>query len=152
MRFVRAVLMGLWVAGAASALAQDARPDARMEFSGFSVGLLLGYSQGRGTLEFQDRQYRFSVSGLKVATVGISQMSAVGQVYRLRDVADFAGQYVLAEGGLTVFQGGGPAVLRNERGVTLYLQNVQFGLDLTLGGGELSIVLDPADQPTPPAS
>ncbi|MCP5452283.1 MAG: hypothetical protein H6972_17355, partial [Gammaproteobacteria bacterium] len=106
MRFVRAVLLGMWVAGTVPVLAQDARPDARMEFSGFSVGLLLGYSQGQGTLVFQDRQYRFSVSGLKVATVGISQLSAVGQVYRLRDVADFAGRYVSAEGGLTVFQGG----------------------------------------------
>ncbi len=152
MRFVRAVLVGMWVVGATPALAQDARPDARLEFSGFSVGLLLGYSQGQGTLEFQNRQYRFSVSGLKVATVGISRLSAAGQVYRLRDVADFAGRYVSAEGGLTVFQGGGPAMLRNEKGVTLYLQNVQFGLDLTLGGGGLSIVLDPADEPAPPAS
>ena len=47
----------------------------------------------------------------------------------------------MVEGGLTVVQGGGNALLRNEKGVMLYLQNVQYGLDLTLGGGGIDIAL-----------
>jgi hypothetical protein len=47
-------------------------------------------------------------------------------------------------------QGGGNAILRNEKGVTLYLQNVQQGIELTLGGGGISIALtEPAATPPP---
>ena len=36
-------------------------------------------------------------------------------------------------------QGGGSTLLRNEKGVTLYLQNTQRGAELTLGGGGVDI-------------
>ncbi|MCB1776429.1 MAG: hypothetical protein KDI50_03230 [Candidatus Competibacteraceae bacterium] len=128
--------------GTGAALAQDKLPDARLEFSSTSFGLLFGYSQGTGTLFFQERQYPFSISGIKVATLGVSQVNALGQVYGLQEIDDFPGDYAVVEGGLTLVQGGGSTLLRNGKGVTLYLQNLQQGLDLTLGGGRLSITLD----------
>ena len=156
------LLLTLALAGAPGlVLAQDTPPDARLHFSGTSVGLLLGYSQGQGSLNFQGREYPFTVSGFKVATLGITRVDALGQAYRLREVADFAGRYVIADGGFTLVQGGGGTVLRNEHGVTLYLQNVQQGVDLSLGGGSLSIVLSepaetaaaaPAPAPVPAAA
>ena len=153
MRFTRMVLIMALVAGTGAALAQDRRPDARLTFSSTSFGLLFGFSQGQGALEFQGRKYPFTVSGIKVATLGISKVDALGQVYRLRELADFPGRYIAVEGGLTVVQGGGNAVLRNEKGVMLYLQNVQYGLDLTLGGGGVDIALtEPADLSTPAAT
>lgn len=142
MRFTPIVLTLILAMGANVALAQDSLPDGRLEFSSTSFGLLFGYSQGRGTLLFQGREYPFSVSGIKVATLGVSQVNALGQVYRLQDVADFAGNYAVVEGGLTLVQGGGSTLLRNGKDVTLYLQNLQYGLDLTLGGGGISITLD----------
>ncbi|MCP5158837.1 MAG: hypothetical protein H6975_05365 [Gammaproteobacteria bacterium] len=123
-------------------LAQDGQPDARLEFSSTSFGVLFGYSYGKGTLFFQERQYPFSVSGIKVAMLGFSQVNALGQVYRLEEIDDFSGNYAVIEGGLTLAQGGGNTLLRNDKGVTLYLQNLQQGLDLTLGGGRVSITLD----------
>jgi hypothetical protein len=114
--------------------------------------LLFGYQQGQGALEFQGRQYPFTVAGIKVATVGFTKVDALGQVYRLRELADFNGRYIAIEGGLTVIQGGGHTVLRNEKGVMLYLQNVQYGLDLSLGGGGVDIALtEPADVSAPAA-
>ncbi|KAB2926530.1 MAG: hypothetical protein F9K25_16005 [Candidatus Contendobacter sp.] len=151
MRFTRMVLIMALVAGTGAALAQDRRPDARLTFSSTSFGLLFGFSQGQGALEFQGRKYPFTVSGIKVATLGISKVDALGQVYRLRELADFPGRYIAVEGGLTVVQGGGNAVLRNERGVMLYLQNVQYGLDLTLGGGGVDIALTGSADPSAPA-
>ena len=149
-RMMRIGLAAALLMGVSLTWAQDSRPDARLQFSGFSVGLLFGYNQGEGTLEFAGQQHPFTVSGIRLATVGISRISAVGQVYRLREVADLAGRYAMAEGGFTVGQGGGNAVLRNEKGVTLYLQNVQQGLELALGGGSFSIRLtDPATPATP---
>ena len=152
MRFARMVLLAVFVAGAGVALAQDGRPDARLELSSTAFGLLFGFSQGRGTLEFRGRKYPFEVSGIKVATLGITQVDALGQVYRLRDVADFPGSYAAIEGGLTLIQGGGNAMLRNEKGVTLFLQNVQYGLDVTLGGGGLSITMSEAADASPRAA
>lgn len=148
---------GVWIALLAVLIvfggavwAQDGRPDARLRFSSASYGLVVGYGQGQGVLEFQGEQHPFTISGFKLATVGITRISALGQVYRLREVADFAGRYVMIEGAATLVQGGGNAVLRNEKGVTLYLQNVQRGLELTLGGGSFSIALtEPADSATP---
>ena len=151
-RMMRIAVAMLLLAGIRPIWAQDARPEARLQFSSISVGLLLGYSQGQGTLDFAGRQYPFTVSGIKLATVGISQISAVGQVYRLREAADLAGRYVAVEGALTLIQGGGSAVLRNARGVTLYLQNLQQGLELTLGGGSLSIVLTEPTEGIVPAA
>ena len=89
---------------------------------------------------------------MKVASIGVSKVDALGQVYRLSELADFSGTYVNIEGGFTLIQGGGSAMLRNEKGVTLFLQNVQYGLDLTLGGGGLSIALsEPAKVASPDA-
>lgn len=151
MRFARMMLMTALVAGTGLALAQDRRPDARLAFSSTSFGLLFGYQQGQGALEFQGRKYPFTVSGIRAATLGIAKVDALGQVYRLRELADFPGRYIAVEGGLTVVQGGGNAVLRNEKGVTLYLQNVQYGLDLTLGGGGVDIALTEPSSASVPA-
>jgi hypothetical protein len=150
MRFMRMVLMMALITGTGTALAQDRRPDARLAFSSTSLGLVFGYQWGQGALEFQGRKYPFTVSGIKAATLGITSVDALGQAYRLRELADFPGRYIVVEGGLTVVQGGGNAVLRNEKGVILYLQNVQYGLDLTLGGGGVDIALtEPADAAAP---
>ena len=152
MRFVRIILMAALAAAAGAALAQDRRPDARLAFSSTSFGLVVGYQWGQGALDFQGRKYPFTLSGIKAATLGIATVDALGQVYRLRELTDFPGRYIVVEGGLTVVQGGGNAVLRNEKGVMLYLQNVQQGLDLTLGGGGLDIILTEPDASVPAAT
>ena len=139
MRLARVILLVWCAVGTSVAQAQDGRPDARLEFSSTSYGLLVGFNKGQGKLIFGERQYRFSVSGVKVGTLGIARVDAAGQVYRLRELADFPGRYYALEGAVTLGQGGGGAVLRNQKGVTLYLQNVQKGVELTLGGGGFDI-------------
>lgn len=152
MRLAQMILTAMLATGTGAALAQDGRVDGRLQFSSTSFGLLFGYSQGDGSLEFEGKNYPFTVSGVKTATIGVSKVDALGQVYRLREIADFSGTYVNIEGGFTLIQGGGSAMLRNEKGVTIYLQNVQYGLDLTLGGGGLSIALnEPAKAASPDA-
>lgn len=151
MRLARKVLMAMAVLiVATTALAQDRRPDARLEWSSTAYGLLVGVNQGKGVLAFQGQRYPFTVSGLRLATLGFVKVDALGQVYRLRELADFPGRYLAVEGGLTVVQGGGHTVLRNEKGVTLYLQNVQKGFDVTLGGGGLDIALTEPPAPAKP--
>lgn len=139
MQRVRMLLMALLLAGPGIAFAQDEKPDGRLEFTSTSYGFLVGVNKGEGKLLVRDRQYLFSISAIKVATLGVTKVSALGQVYRLRDLADFPGRYYAVEGAFTVGQGGGHTVLRNKKGVMLYLQNAQHGVELTLGGSSVDI-------------
>lgn len=147
------LFLGGFLGGIGGALAQDGRPDARLEFSGTSYGLLVGVNKGQGRLIYQERQYAFSIAAIKVGVLGVARVDAIGQVYRMRDLADFPGRYYAVEGTFTVGQGGGNAVLRNEKGVMLYLQNVQKGVELTLGGSGVDIVFtEPATTPPLPGA
>jgi len=139
MRLLRMLWVGVLLVGCGASLAQDRLPDARLELSSTSYGFIVSFTQGQGKLMLGEKHYPFAVSGLRGVTLGFTHISAIGQVYRLRDVADFPGRYYAVEGALTVGQGGGSALLRNEKGVTLYLQNTQRGAELTLGGGGVDI-------------
>jgi hypothetical protein len=128
-----------------AASAQEQLPAARLSFTGTTFGLLLGYSQGRGTLNFNGEEFPFAVRGFKLLTLGAAKVEAEGVVYNLQKLADFAGSYAAAEGDVTLFIGGGVTVMKNQHGVVIYLQNLQRGLELTAGGGNLQIALE---QPT----
>ncbi|MBL8259702.1 MAG: hypothetical protein JNM60_07845 [Candidatus Competibacteraceae bacterium] len=150
MRLAWVVWVGMALAvNAAATRAQDGRPDARVSLTGTAYGFLVGVNQGRGKLIFKERQYPFSMSAIKVGTLGYTRVDAEGQVYRLRDLADFPGRYYAVEGAFTVGQGGGGTVLRNEKGVMLYLQNLHKGVELTLGGSSVDIAFaEPSVSPS----
>lgn len=152
MRRAWGVLLGAALAANAGATwAQDGRPDARLNFTSTAYGFLVGVNKGQGKLVFKERQYSFSVSSVKVGTLGFTRIDAEGQVYRLRELADFPGRYYAVEGAFTVGQGGGSTVLRNKKGVMLYLQNLQKGVELTLGGASFDIAFTEF-APAPPTS
>jgi len=150
MRWAWVVVVGALAASAGAARAQDGRPDARLEFTSTAYGFLVGVNKGQGNLIFKERQYLFSVSSVKFGTLGFTRVDAEGQVYRLRELADFPGRYYAAEGAFTLGQGGGGAVLRNEKGVTLYLQNLHKGVELTLGGASFDIGFTQSAASSPP--
>src|SRR5688572_5839186 len=59
-----------------------------------SVAAGIGWSWGKGTLTLLDgSQHDFKVSGLDVVAVGIKQATGVGNVYNLKKIEDFEGQY-----------------------------------------------------------
>jgi hypothetical protein len=139
--------------------AEQQLPSGRFEFEGISFGLVVGFSRAEGTLHLTERDpdagslplemktYPFSVTGFSLVTVGISKIDAVGIVYNLNDMSDFEGQYVAAEGGLTLGQGGGHVVMRNQNGVVIYLQLFNTGAELSLGGSTINFTLQkPVDQ------
>jgi hypothetical protein len=138
------VLALLGLLATSAVVAEDVElPSARLTFKSTSFGLLVGLNQGEGTLRFQDKDYPFTVQGYSLAVLGCSQVEAIGQVYGLQRVADFEGRYLFGSGGLTLVQGGGSAYLQNDNGVVVYLQALQQGLELNLGGGGLWVELTP---------
>ena len=67
-----------------------------------SVALGVGVSWGDGTLTFRGKQHKFSVEGLSVVDLGVSRVSAKGEVSDLKKLEDFAGTYAAAGAGAAV--------------------------------------------------
>ncbi len=98
-----------------------------------SVAAGIGASWGSGVLRFQGNTYRFNVTGLTVGDVGISTVSAVGNVYYLNKPSDLAGNYAAVGAGIAVAGGVGGVSMQNQKGVQIQLYSVVQGLQLTIG-------------------
>jgi hypothetical protein len=107
-----------------------------------SAAIGVGWSWGRGTLTLHNgKQYSFRVSGLDVVAVGFKQATAVGNVYNLKNVKDFAGTYVAAGAAATVGGGMGASSMRNDRGVVINLSGVGQGVDFRLAVSGMRVTL-----------
>jgi len=84
-------------------------PTAPVTLKGGSVAAGIGYTWGHGELKYPRRLHQFSIKGVSIVDVGATNYTAAGSVYNLRDLSDFAGNYVAASAGITV-AGGGTAV------------------------------------------
>lgn len=98
---------------------------------------------GGGRLKVGGKSYEFTVGGLGVGGIGISRMTAVGEVYNMNNLADFAGAYLQARYGLAVGSvGAGELWLQNTNGVVLHLATKREGLALSLGADAVIIDFD----------
>jgi len=134
----------LLLAMALAATAADAQRDApsgKVSIETTSIAAGIGLSWGHGKLEFNGREYRFSIDGVTLIDFGISKSSAVGEVYNLADMAKFEGNYVAAEASFTLGGGIGGVALRNSNGVIMHLSSVSQGARLQLGSSGMNIKL-----------
>ena len=69
------------------------------------AGFIVSTGSGTGTLNYQGRTYRLSVSTVGYGTIGVTGGELTGTAYNLRTAADIAGTYTAPAAGLTV--GGG---------------------------------------------
>ena len=139
--FLTFLIIGSMAFGASIAWTQEGTPDGTVKISGGSVAAGIGFSWGSGVLTYQGKEYPFSVSGLSVADVGISQAEASGEVSHLKKLADFNGNYTGVSAGATVAGGGGGTVLQNQNGVVLKLTGTTQGLKFKLGVDGVKITL-----------
>lgn len=117
----------------ATAVAKPPPPSGTLTITTTSVAVGIGVNWGTGLLTTRGQRYPFAVQGLEVGGVGVSKVQAVGQVYHLRQVADFAGTYVAVGADAAVGGGAGIMTMRNQHGVVINLQSTQQGLKLTAG-------------------
>src|SRR5262249_38871342 len=115
------------------------KPDATVEFNGGSAAAGVGISWGAGVLKYKGRSYAFKANGLSVGAVGLSQASASGEVFNLKGLDDFNGNYVAAGAGLTVAGGGGAAAMKNQNGVTIQVKATTRGAKLAIGASGVDI-------------
>jgi hypothetical protein len=116
-------------------------PDGIIELSGGSVAIGIGYSWGSGTLIFQGKRYPLKVSGLSVASVGITDYTAAGSVEGLKTAQQIEGVFTAVAAGGTLGGGGGVAAMKNQNGVVIHLTSTTQGLSLTLAAEGMKISL-----------
>lgn len=134
-----AVLVGV-ILVAGTALAQD-KPDATLTFSGGSVSVGIGYSWGSGTLTYQGKEYAFTVDGLSVGVIGGSSVTATGDVYNLKKLEDFDGNYAAGTAQGTLGGGAGATAMQNQAGVVIKLVSTTQGIEFKLASSGVKITL-----------
>ena len=113
-------------------------PDATLRLSGGSFALGIGFRWGSGTLSYKGKDYPVKVNGLSIGKVGMTGVSAIGEVFNLKHLQDFNGHYnVGAEGtrGITIAKGKAGTLMSNQAGVIVRLAATQTGLDVNATGG-----------------
>jgi hypothetical protein len=112
-------------------------PDASVDMKEVQAAFIGSGGGGSGTLFFRGKAYPFTVAGLGVGGIGMSTITASGEVYHLRNVCWHvrAGRYGFAVGK----ESGGDLLLQNRAGVTMRLHAKRTGLMLSLGGDAVEI-------------
>ena len=124
--------------GFTQAASQHSGPDATLRLSGGSFALGIGFRWGSGTLSYKGKDYPVKVNGLSIGKVGMTGVSAVGEVFNLKHLQDFNGHYnVGAQGtrGVTIAKGKAGTLMTNQAGVIVRLAATQTGLDVNATGG-----------------
>jgi len=128
------------VAGMSTISAQEAT-SGKVTLESKSVALGVGVSWGDGVLEYRGKKYPFTVEGLSVVDLGVSKVSARGDVTNLKQVEDFAGTFVGAGAGGTVGGGAAAAALKNQNGVEMKLTATTQGVKFALAGAGVTVKL-----------
>jgi outer membrane immunogenic protein len=124
-----------------SPVVDSATADAEVTLTGGSIAAGIGYVWGKGDLSFEGSTHAFKLSGISIVDVGVANMSAKGEVYNLKTLSDFGGNYTVATAGLTIAGGGSATYLRNEHGVVIKLLESSQGLRFNLAAEGVKISL-----------
>ena len=117
-------------------------PSGTVEMKQVQAAFIGSGGGGTGTLFFQGRSYPFTVGGLGVGGIGVSEIQAEGEVYKLASVSEFPGAYAQARYGFAIgTTSGGDLWLQNEKGVIMHLHAKREGLMLSLGGDAVIIAM-----------
>jgi hypothetical protein len=117
------------------------KPDAVLSISATALAAGAGYSWGTGKLTYQGKEYDVTIDGLTVGTVGMTSIDAVGEVYYLKKLEDFDGNYTAAAAAGTIGGGTGALAMRNPHGVMVAMTATTRGVALTLGVSGVKLAL-----------
>lgn len=129
------------MAGFAQAAEKSTQPDAMLHLRSGSVAAGVGISWGKGTLIYKGREYPVSVNGLSLGKVGITKVTASGEVHHLKSLEDFSGNYTSTNADLTLAGGHSGITMKNQNGVVVVLHATSKGVDLTIGASGVDMKL-----------
>lgn len=128
---------------AGAATAEALKPSGTVKIDQTQFGFIIGGNFGGGELTFDGATHKFQLGGLSLgANFGASQLAASGEVYNLKKLEDFEGNYV-STGGQAVLGGGvGGMQLQNAKGVIMRLQATATGIQFNVGAGGVNVYFD----------
>lgn len=139
----RSLLLAAMFAVASTAVAEDAKePSGTVSIDETQFGLIIGGSKGGGVLTFEGKEHKFKIGGISLGTVGVSKVSAQGEVYNLTDISKFEGTYTNLEANIALAGGVGGTQLKNKHGVVMRLQSRTKGVQLKIGIDGLSVSME----------
>ena len=131
-KWIGLLIVGSMMVVSTSTPAVAQGPDATVKTTGTSVAAGIGFSWGSGVLTYKGKEYPFSISGLTAGDIGIASAQLTGEVFNLKKLEDFSGNYTAAGAGAAVGGGAGVAAMKNQNGVEMTLtasaQGVRFAL------------------------
>ena len=102
----------------------------------------IGWSWGKGVLNFQGKNHAFKVKGLSVGELGITKAEATGRVFNLKKLEDFNGLYASAGVEGTIALGAGETAMKNNKGVVIYVSPLTKGVNFKLAVEGVNFTLE----------
>ena len=141
-RLIISVLVAVaFICSATAAVAGQEEPSGTITIESKTVAIGFGVSWGHGTLKFKGKEYKFKVNGLSLVDLGVSSVSATGEVYGLENLSDFAGTYYAASAGIAIAGGAGAMAMENQHDVVIKLKSTKQGIQFTLAPSGVGIKL-----------
>src|SRR5207247_3814622 len=97
----------------------------------FAAGI--GFSWGKGTLTYKGKDHPISVKGMSLGKVGITSATARGNVYNLKRLKDFDGNYTSTDVEMTLAGGRNAVAMKNQHGVKVAVYFTTKALEFTVG-------------------
>ena len=118
-------------------------PSGTVTLESKSIALGIGVEWGHGTLTLNDGStHKFEVKGISVVDLGVSKIEATGDIFGLKNMADFPGDYSAVKAGATLAKkSAGDVILQNEKKVQIRLTPKGKGVQLTAAFGGVVISL-----------
>jgi hypothetical protein len=123
------------------AIAADPPVSGTVRISSKAVAIGVGVTWGDGQLTFQGKTVPFSVEGLSVVDLGVTDITSSGEVFNLNKLEDFSGNFVAGEAGIAIASGPSDTVMKNQNGVVIRLHGTQKGARLTLAAAGVTLKL-----------
>jgi hypothetical protein len=140
--WTKAAAAALLLTASALSVADGQKPDATLEFSGGSAGVVVGARWGDGTLHYNGKTYPFHLAGVRLLDIGAEGMRGTGEVYHLAKLEDFSGNYTAIAAAATLANRGESATtMENASGVVIRLHSKTQGLalDASVEGVEIRL-------------
>ena len=110
----------------------DAIPSGTIAGNVTSVGFIAGVRWGDGVLVLNDgEQRKFKLLGLKILETGVAENAFIGEVYNLKKVEDFEGNYFGASKKISIAKSKGDGVVNNGKCVVVKFRTSGGGVQLS---------------------
>ena len=133
--------MGMTAGPAAANNWYAGEPAATIEYSGWTIGAGVGFSQVHGVMHHDGVSYPITIHGTQLLDLGAAKISGDGQVYGLNDPTDIAGKYHGTSLAGTFAMGARGGRFQSPNGVYIETQSVTYGGGFTVGASPIRIVL-----------